>query len=54
MITTIYKCDKCGLEQTTNDQFWNVGVAAQHTNYTFKNTQYVTGKTMQVCRSCLE
>jgi len=28
----IYKCDKCGSEQATADQFWTVGVKASPLN----------------------
>ena len=27
MITTTYKCDRCGHEQPTNEQMWNVWVS---------------------------
>ena len=27
-VRTIYKCDKCGKEQETHEQFWKVGVVA--------------------------
>ena len=32
MITTTYKCDRCGHEQPTHSQMWNVGVACDHWN----------------------
>ena len=54
MIKTSYVCDNCGAEQSTPDQFWTVGVNAAPVNYAFKNDEYVNGKKLQVCRTCLE
>ena len=51
-VKTIYKCDKCGTEQDNDTQFWTVGVTANHGLK--PNTCFVTGKSMQVCRPCLE
>lgn len=51
-IKTIYKCDKCGSEQESNNQFWTVGVTANCSNYASRD--FVAGKSMQVCRPCLE
>jgi len=45
-------CDKCGNEQETTDQFWTIGITATHGLYT--SNDYVAGKSMQVCRPCLE
>jgi len=47
-ITIIYKCDKCGNEQTTKDQFWHVEIVTSH--YSSKCIQ----KEIDVCRPCLE
>ena len=52
MITVTYKCDKCGNEETTGDQFWKVGVAAHPHNSSFST--FLAGRTMHVCRPCLE
>ena len=52
MIRTIYKCDKCGNEQDTPAQFWTVGVTANHALYV--GNDFVNGKSMNVCRKCLE
>ncbi len=55
-VRTIYKCDKCGKEQETHEQFWKVGVVA----YPFTGTlntysPFVTREhEQQVCRPCLE
>ena len=49
MITTIYKCDKCGNEQNDTEQFWTVGITAE--------VMYVSSrvvKSIHVCRPCLE
>ena len=51
MITTIYKCDKCGNEQNDNDQFWTVGITAR-TKWHQSMDDIV--KSIQVCRPCLE
>ena len=54
-IETIYKCDKCGSEQSDNKQFWKVGVFAS--SFNCQAPPYITsvsGKEIQVCRSCLE
>lgn len=54
-IQTIYKCDKCGAEQSTSNQFWTVGVVAKHGHDQFEFYENFTdGKAMQVCRKCLE
>ena len=53
MITTTYKCDKCGHEQPTADQMWTVA-------FTFKSaedwssTQPAKAKEELWCRACLE
>lgn len=49
---TIYTCDKCGHEQEKPDQFWTVGVSAKHG--IFPSDEFVMGKSMHVCRTCLE
>ena len=54
MIKTIYICEKCGHEQLTDQQFWKVGVQAHPINYPHTANSFVTGKTMEVCRPCLE
>lgn len=51
-VKTIYTCDKCKAEQTSNDQFWVVGIKAHTVDY--KNDSFVPGKQMEVCRPCLE
>ena len=50
-IITIYKCDKCGAEQSTNEQFWYLAVAYKclHLGYGESKT-----KGINVCRKCLE
>lgn len=53
-ITTIYKCDRCGAEQSTSNQFWTVGVVAKHGHDTFQwYDSFTDGKVIQVCRPCL-
>ena len=48
-ITTIYKCDKCGNEQTTGEQFWTV-----HLSISCKYFSDSRQKEIEVCRPCLE
>jgi len=49
MITTIYKCDKCGAEQTNNDQFWSITVFVENASVNYRKGW----QGIQVCRSCL-
>lgn len=51
-VKTIYICDKCQNEQPTAEQFWTVGVSANV--HTYVGDHFVEGKSMQVCRPCLE
>ena len=51
MITTIYKCDKCGNEQDTDEQFWTVGITARTKWHRDMNDVV---KSIHVCRPCLE
>jgi hypothetical protein len=51
-VTTIYKCDKCGAVQNTDNQFWTIGVTAKSRERT--SDSFVQGKSMEVCRPCLE
>jgi hypothetical protein len=51
-VKTIFICDKCGNEQLDANQFWTVGVTANHATYA--TATYVEGKSLQVCRPCLE
>jgi len=51
-IKTLYTCDKCGVVQEDNKQFWTVGVTANC--QTYPSDTFVTGMHMHVCRPCLE
>lgn len=55
--TTIYKCDKCGVEQSTDQQMWDVGVFVTHKpeGYKYTETNYIP-KRIQAdwCRKCVE
>ena len=56
-IKVTYICDKCGAEQPTINQFWTVGVAVKSGNSApidQFNDSFVPGKSIQVCRPCLE
>ena len=50
-IITIYKCDKCGAEQSTAEQFWKLSVQYEHlgTSLCVSGTDGIN-----VCRKCLE
>jgi hypothetical protein len=53
-VKTLYICDKCGGVQETADQFWTVGVTANHGMHLEARNFYVKDKHVQVCRPCLE
>lgn len=55
-VRTIYKCDKCGAEQSTADQFWVVGVIAHVRNGSINTYSPFVSQDhkMEVCRKCLE
>ena len=48
-IKIIYKCDKCGNEQTTRKNFWNVDILVSCEYFTDSRQ-----KQIGVCQSCLE
>lgn len=52
-IATIYKCDKCGNEQSTPEQFWKLGLTARCMSL---GGSHATNdiNCMYVCRPCLE
>ena len=52
MITTIYKCDKCGHEQNKSDQMWTLEVGYRHHN---SNVEFMPVMVSALwCRSCVE
>lgn len=55
MIITTYTCDKCGHEQTNDNQMWNIGVAIHHqahdSRYAYSREPMVKGLW---CRPCIE
>ena len=53
-VKTIYKCDKCGAEQGNTNQFWRVGLTAEHHPSFSPAPNFVPRKYMDVCRPCLE
>ena len=53
-IQTIYRCDRCGAEQEEAEQFWTVSIGVNEGTHAPSCTQLVLGKSIQVCRSCLE
>ena len=53
-VQIIYRCDRCGAEQEKAEQFWTVSIGANEGTFAPSCTQLVSGKSIQVCRSCLE
>jgi hypothetical protein len=52
MITTTYKCDKCGKEQDTANQMWNLALTCQPQDYL---TDWAVPKLKALwCRECTE
>jgi hypothetical protein len=53
---TIYKCDRCGKEQETDDQFWTVGfiVTNRRYQYTYRLTDPNFDHKREWCRNCVE
>lgn len=57
MITTAYKCDKCGIVQETDKQFWEIGIIANWVGIVrspYQIDSFVNKMSMHVCRKCLE
>jgi len=54
MITTIYKCDRCGKEQYTPEQMWEVGVVYKHIHYASSSSEKYPYQTKLWCRACVE
>ena len=51
--TTTYKCDWCGNEQDSEQQFWEVSIFVEH----YPVNTYMARrpiKMMETCRACLE
>lgn len=53
MITTIYKCDKCGHEQDTGNQMWYIGVTINH-HGTHSQSNPQKDLHQLWCRTCVE
>lgn len=52
MITTTYKCDRCGHEQNTNDQMWTIKVFIDHHGH---DSQWSFNKINVLwCRACVD
>ena len=57
MITTTYKCDRCGHEQNDNKQMWEVAVSVQHLDSTTRvkrEFHYLSKHTPIWCRACID
>lgn len=53
MITTIYKCDRCGAGQNTSDQFWRVDITIETVEKHIGHGSPL-GKGKHWCRRCME
>ena len=55
MITTIYKCDKCGKEQPKPEQMWWIAIRYTHHGGNINDT-YTPNKYQEklFCRECME
>jgi hypothetical protein len=51
-ITTTYTCDRCAVNQTTDEQFWKIGVTYATLNSSFPQPTFA--RRMHVCRICAE
>lgn len=59
MITTIYKCDRCGDERPTHDQIWSIGISlvSKDSEYRYASTYEGTKPkylAQDWCRKCVE
>ena len=54
MITTIYKCDRCGKEQTDEKQMWGIGVYVTHLPSKPIYKQWEHLKHPIWCRACVD
>ncbi len=52
MITTIYRCDRCGYKQPKPEQMWNVGTVCFHHGDT-PNLYSLLACTKLWCRACV-
>ena len=52
MITTVYKCDRCGKEQSVPEQMWNMEIHCRHLGSQGSCTDKVKGALW--CRMCVE
>ena len=54
MITTTYKCDRCGHEQTDSAQMWHVGVKVSHFPGLALFQPWETSGNKLWCRKCVD
>ena len=52
MITTTYKCDRCGHEQNKPDQMWDILVAFRHHENSVMRLNIYNDKRALWCREC--
>lgn len=50
-IVTTYACDRCGHQQNSGEQMWDIGVGIQPTAQ-YKPIEYLKGKSLW-CRACV-
>jgi hypothetical protein len=54
VITTTYKCDRCGAEQTNPEQMWNVGISCKHADSSY-GMMFDTPHHQELwCRKCCD
>lgn len=51
--TTTYKCDKCGAEQATADQFWHISVLLTSKPLGYSSAYPSATRKIEVCRACV-
>lgn len=54
MITTTYKCDRCGHKQSRPEQMWTIGISFTHGPGNTATYQSFNIIKADWCRSCLE
>ena len=54
MITTTYKCDRCGAEQKTDMQMWQVEVYVNHLPGVPRKFHFRTSTSPIWCRKCVD
>lgn len=53
-ITTTFRCDRCGREHPTPEQFWHLAVSLWHHGRTPLNPSNEAINKVDLCRECVE